>query len=57
MAKALEKVAGHAHVSSKMHRHLKKQEHVNVSLKDIQKGLAGIGVSLSNRVVEEREKR
>ncbi len=57
MAKALAKTAGHARISSKMHRHLKKHGHVNVSLKDIQKSLSKIGVSLSKRVIEERETR
>lgn len=57
MAKALAKVADHAHVSTKLHRHLKKQGHTDVTLKDIQRSLSGIGVSLSKRVIEEREKR
>jgi hypothetical protein len=56
MPKALAKTAGHAHISSKLHRHLKKQGYVNVSLKDIQQSLSNIGISLSKRVIEEREK-
>ncbi|MDP3110769.1 MAG: hypothetical protein Q8M71_01550 [Thermodesulfovibrionales bacterium] len=57
MAKALAKVVDHAHVSTKLHRHLKKQGHTDVTLNDIQRSLSGIGVSLSKRVAEEREKR
>ncbi len=57
MAKALAKAAGQPHVSAKLHRHAKKQGHTNVTLKDIQRGLSGIGISLSMRVIEEREKR
>jgi hypothetical protein len=57
MAKVLAKLAGHPHVSSKLHRHLKKAGHSDVTLKDIQESLSGIGVSLSKRVIEERNKR
>ncbi|MCL4457200.1 MAG: hypothetical protein M1147_09700 [Nitrospirae bacterium] len=57
MAKALVKTTGHANISSKIHRHLKKQGQVGVSLKEIQKSLSNIGISLSKRVVEERVKR
>jgi hypothetical protein len=57
MAKALVKTTAHAHVSSKIHRHLKKQGQAGVSLKEIQKSLSNIGISLSKRVVEERAKR
>ncbi|MBI5205652.1 MAG: hypothetical protein HZA11_12120 [Nitrospirae bacterium] len=57
MAKTLAKVKDHAHVSTKLHRHLKKQGRTDVTLKDIQQSLSGIGVSLSKRVIEEREKR
>jgi hypothetical protein len=57
MPKALAKAAGQPRIRTKLHRHLKKQGHTNVTLKDIQHSLSGIGVSLSKRVIEEREKR
>lgn len=57
MAKALAKAVGQPHISSKLHRHLKKLGHSDITLKDIQRSLSGIGVSLSKRVIEEREKR
>ncbi len=57
MGKALAKTTGHLHISTKLHRHVKKQGHTDVTLKDIQHSLSGIGVSLSRRVIEEREKR
>ena len=57
MGKALAKDRGHPHISTKLHRHVKKQGHTDVTLKDIQRSLSGIGVSLSKRVIEEREKR
>jgi len=57
MTKAFVKVTIHPRVSTKLHRHLKKQGHTDVTLKDIQRSLSGIGVSLSKRVIEEREKR
>ena len=57
MAKTLVKAIGQPHISSKLHRHLKKLGHSDIALKDIQRTLSGIGVSLSKRVIEEREKR
>ena len=57
MPKALAKATGRAQISAKLHRYLKKQGHSNILLKDIQRGLSNIGVSLSKRVTEEREKR
>lgn len=48
--------AGQPRISTKLHRHLKRQCHTDVTLKDIQQSLSGIGVSLSRRVIEEREK-
>jgi len=57
MGKALAKAAVQPHVSSKLLRHIKKQSRTVVTLKDIQQSLSGIGVSLSKRVIEEREKR
>jgi len=57
MAKALAKVTGQPHISSRIHRHLKKLGHSDITLKDIQRSLSGIGISLSKRVIEEREKR
>ena len=57
MPKALAKAACQPRISTKLHRHLKKQGHTDVTLKDIQHSLSGIGVSLSRRVIEEREKR
>jgi len=57
MAKALVKVTGQPHISSKLHRHLKNLGQTDIALKDIQRSLSGIGVSLSKRVIEDREKR
>lgn len=57
MSKALAKVMGQPHVSTKLHRHAKAHGHTDVTLKDVQKSLSGIGVSLSKRVIEDREKR
>lgn len=57
MAKALAKAVGQPHISSKIHRHLKKLGHSDMTLKDIQRSLSGIGASLSKRVIKEREKR
>jgi len=57
MAKSLAKLLGQPHMSSKLHRHLKKAGHSDITLKDIQESLSGIGVSLSKRVIEERNKR
>jgi len=57
MGRALARSTGQPHVSSKLHRHAKKQAGMVVELKDIQKSLAGIGVSLSCRVIEGRAKR
>jgi len=57
MSKAPAKAAGRPHVSTKLLRHAKKQGHTDVTLKEIQKSLSGIGVSLSRRVIEDREKR
>ena len=56
MAKAISKT-GQPHISTKLHRHLKKVGYSNATLKDIQRSLSGIGISLSRRVIEEREKR
>jgi len=44
-------------VNPKLHRHLKKQGYTDITLKDIQQSLSGIGVALSKRVIEAREKR
>lgn len=57
MPKTAIKTAPIPHTGSKLHRYLKKMSQVNVSLKDVQKSLSGIGISLSKRVIEEREKR
>lgn len=57
MSKALAKAAGQPRISTKLHRHLKKQGRTDVTLKDIQRSLSGIGISLSKRVIEERETR
>jgi hypothetical protein len=56
MSKALVKTAGQPNISTKLHRHLKRQGHTDVTLKDIQRSLSGIGISLSKRVIVEREK-
>ncbi len=56
MVKVLVKPTGQ-HISTKLHRHLKKEGHSDATLKDIQRGLSRIGVSLSKRVIEDREKR
>jgi hypothetical protein len=55
MAKAISKTC-QPRMSTKLHRHLKKVGHSNITLKDIQRSLSGIGISLSKRVIEEREK-
>ena len=57
MKKTLARAAVQPHVSTKLHRHLKKQSYKDITLKDIQQSLSGIGVSLSKRVIEAREKR
>lgn len=57
MAKALAKADGQPHVSTKLHRLLKKHRRTEATLKDMQRSLSGIGVSLSKRVIEERETR
>ena len=57
MKKTLTKPAVQPHVSTKLHRHLKKQGYTDITLKDVQQSLSGIGVSLSRRVIEAREKR
>ncbi len=57
MGKALAKAVGQPRISTKLIRHAKKQGHTDLTLKDIQKSLSGIGVSLSKRVIEDREKR
>ena len=57
MKKTLAKSAVQPHISTKLHRHLKKQGYTDITLKDIQQSLSGIGVSLSKRVIEAREKR
>ncbi len=57
MGKALAKAVGHPHISTKLLRHAKKQGQTDVTLEEIQKSLSGIGVSLSKRVIEDREKR
>lgn len=55
MSKALVKAAGQPRISTKLHRHLKRQGRTDVTLKDMQRSLSGIGGSLSKRVIEERE--
>lgn len=57
MGKALTRAVSQAHVSTKLLRHAKKQGHTDATLKDIQKSLSGIGVSLSRRIIEDRESR
>jgi len=57
MAKALLKAEGQPHVSTKLHRRLKKHIRTDATLKDIRRSLSGIGVSLSKRVIEGRETR
>lgn len=57
MLKTAVKTPGKIHTSSKLHRYLKKSPHVNITLKDVQKSLSNIGVSLSKRVTEERAKK
>ena len=54
MSKALAKTASQPRRSTKLHRHLKRQGHTDVTLKDMQRSLSGIGVSLSKGVIEER---
>ncbi len=57
MAKATIKPGSRMQVSEKISEYIKKQPPVNISLKDIQQSLSNIGVSLSRRVIEHREKR
>ncbi|MEW6002950.1 MAG: hypothetical protein AB1638_09940 [Nitrospirota bacterium] len=57
MSKVVRESEYKPHISSKIQRHLKELPKVNISLKDVQKSLSGIGVSLSKRVTEERDKR
>jgi hypothetical protein len=57
MAKTLSRAVGQPHISSKLHRHVKKLGHSEITLKDMQRSLSGIGISLSKRVIEERENR
>lgn len=57
MSKAPAKSTGQPCINTKLHRHLTRQGHTDLILKDIQHSLSGIGVSLSKRVIEEREKR
>ena len=57
MAKALARAVDRPHISSILHRHLKKARRSDATLKDIQQNLSGIGASLSRRVIEERDKR
>jgi len=57
MKKTLAKSAVQPHISTKLHRHLRKQGYTDITLKDIQQSLSGIGVALSKRVIEAREKR
>ena len=54
MAKALAKAESQPHISTKLHRYLKKVGYSNVTLRDIQQSLSGIGVSLSKQVIGER---
>jgi hypothetical protein len=57
MSKVIAKAVGQPHINTKLHRYLKKHGHTDVTLTDIQRSLSGIGVSLSKRVIEERQKR
>jgi hypothetical protein len=57
MSKVLAKTPIHSNMSTKLRRYLKKQGHTDATLKDIQRSLSGIGVSLSRRIIDEREKR
>lgn len=56
MPKVIEKSANKSHISLKLHEHMKKQPQVDISLRDIRQSLSNIGISLSKRVIEEREK-
>ncbi|MGQ9569708.1 MAG: hypothetical protein ACUVUQ_02475 [Thermodesulfovibrionales bacterium] len=55
MARAVTKT-GQPRISTKLHNYLKKLRHSDATLKDIQRSLSGIGVSLSKRFIEDREK-
>lgn len=57
MLKRAIKAPGKIHTSSKLHKYLKEAPHVDITLKDIQKSLSNVGVSLSKRVIQERAKR
>lgn len=57
MQKTAIKIANKSRTSSKLHKYLEEMPRINISLKDVQKSLSGIRISLSRRVIEEREKR
>lgn len=57
MLKRAVKTTGKIHTSSKLHKYVKETPHVDVTLKDVQKSLSNVGVSLSRRVMQERAKR
>ncbi|MEK6692494.1 MAG: hypothetical protein AABY44_03605 [Nitrospirota bacterium] len=57
MSKVTLRASKQPSISSKLHKYIKEQPHVNLSLIDIQRGLSNIGISLSKRVIESREKR
>lgn len=57
MLKTAIKAPGKIHTSSKLHKYLKEAPQVDITLKDVQKSLSNVGVSLSKRVIQERAKR
>jgi hypothetical protein len=57
MKRTLAKSTVQPHISTKLHRHLKKQGYTDISLKDIQQSLSGIGVSLSQGALLKQDER
>lgn len=57
MAKLAVKLPKKLCTNPKFEAYMKKQPPVPLSLKDIQKSLSHIGVSLSKRIIQDREKR
>lgn len=56
MPKIAEKKMGDIHISLKLKEYIKNQPRVTVPLKEIQQSLSNIGISLSQRVIKERER-
>jgi hypothetical protein len=57
MGTALAKVKDQRLGSTKIHRHISRQGRSELTLEEMRRSLGGIGVSLSKRVIEDRESR